>query len=90
MTEEQLAQANQKIDSIMICEQLVQEIVEKAGQKIQDKLLNAMRRDFVKKQMMIQSTEAGLFGMNRVDRQSVEIEQMDETEEPVAPGQDNF
>ena len=37
---------------------------------------------------MIQSTESGLFGMNRVDRNPVEIEQIEETEEPVAPGSD--
>ena len=40
--------------------------------------------------MMIQSTESGLFGMNRVDRTPILIEQTEETEEPVAPNADRF
>ena len=88
--EAQLRLEVDKVNSIHICDLLAREIVNKAGKKIQDKLLLKMRPEFVKKQMIIQSTESGLFGSNRVDRFAVTVEEADETEEPVAPATDNF
>ena len=79
-----------KFVSMPICEDIAKEIVDKAATKVRDKLLNAMRPAYVRKQILITTRDSVLFNNLRHDKDEVAHDKPSDADEPVAAKADVF
>ena len=70
-----MAKEAAKHDSVAICHDISADIVDKAATKVRDKLLNAMRPAFVRKQMLIRSRESAVIYRLKPDKNACEVDQ---------------